>query len=150
MLVPARIPTTATAVSSSTKLMDAGPQSWKAEIALTLQLSRTDAQLKYLTCELQLALGQERLGWLNQASLLPQGLQLQQAQLALLALAAINRQQRPLPDQQTRITLQLQSQPMLLGRRLLLLLGRSTDGTRKLQSHAAEDPQQHGTHQHLG
>ena len=70
--------------------------------------------------------------------------------MALLPLAAINRQQRPLPDQQARIALQLQGQPMLLGRRLLLLLGRSADGTRKLQAQAAEDPQQHGTHQHLG
>ena len=60
---------------------------------------------------------------------MPQGLQLQQPLLALLALAAVKRQQRPLPDQQARIALQLQGQPMLLRRGLLLLLGRAADGT---------------------
>ena len=45
---------------------------------------------------------------------MPHGLQLPQALLALLALAAIKRQLSPLPDQQARIALQLQGQPMLL------------------------------------
>ena len=54
MLMPARIPTIATAVSSSTKLIDASPQSLKAEITLTLQVTSTDAQ-QHLTGELKLA-----------------------------------------------------------------------------------------------
>ena len=114
MLVPARIPTTATAVSISTKLIDACPQALQAEITLTPQFTCTDTQFKHLINNLKLAFSRERLSWLDGAGLLPDGLQLQQTLLALLALAAINRQQCPLPDQQARIALQLQGQPMLL------------------------------------
>ena len=62
MLVPARIPTIATAVSSSTKLIDAGPQALKAEITLTLQLTSTHAQLQQSIGNLKLAFSRERLG----------------------------------------------------------------------------------------
>ena len=104
----------ATAVSISTKLIDAYPQALQAEITLPLQLTSTDTQFKHLINDLKLPFCREPLSWLDGAGLLPDGLQLQQALLALLALAAINRQQCPLPYQQARIAMQLQSQPMLL------------------------------------